>query len=379
MKKAGKIILAVVLSICLFASLGVNVLLLRNTQSQADDSQAQNDKVNRFISDQLAKQAEEAKKENTYEEDGYKVGEQYEIRSTKHISDAYISGDESKLSEEDKKTLALAKKILKKIIKDDMTVYEKEEAVYNWMFKNIGQGSGSVVSLPSTSGENFTPAGVLNGRNAVCVGYATTFRMFMQMFKLECHVVHNEYHSWDLVKLDDGKWYHTDIYTDVSANSQYRNFNMTDAIARCEHDWDPSCLPVADGIKYSYPMQHHKQVKDIYTVPKELKNLLDKKKSNGFFTFKKLTEKEMKAADVIVNQANNALMQLGGYDNYNISGSWYDGEKNSYILGIYISKYDDDTDTHIDPKITKKMTEKINSAFGTSLTPEQSSDNNYAG
>ena len=25
----------------------------------------------------------------------------------------------------------------------------------------------------------------------------------MQMLGLECHIVHNEYHSWDLVKLDD--------------------------------------------------------------------------------------------------------------------------------------------------------------------------------
>ena len=142
-------------------------------------SQRQNDKVNSFISGQLARQADEMKKENTYQEDGFKVGEQYEIKSTKAISDAYISGDESKLSEEDKKTLKMAKDILKKIIKKDMTGYEKEEAVYSWMFKNIGQGDSSVVSMPGTTGENYTPSGVLTGRTAVCVGYATTFRMFM--------------------------------------------------------------------------------------------------------------------------------------------------------------------------------------------------------
>lgn len=364
MKKIGKGILAVILSACLIGSLGVNVWLLRSSQTQ-------DLKVNQFISDQLARQAEEAKKENTYKEDGYKVGEQYEIRSTKAISDAYISGDDSKLSDEDKKTLDMAKKVLKKVIKKDMTVYQKEEAVYNWMFKNIGQGSGSVVALPGTSGENYTPASVLSGRNAVCVGYATTFRMFMHMLGLECHVVHNDYHSWDLVQLDDGAWYHTDIYSDVSASSQYRNFNMTDDIARTEHDWESSCLPVADGIKYSYPVQHHKQLKTIYEVPAQLKKVMDNKKSNAFFTFKKLSDKEMKAADAIVNQANNALNELGGYDNYSISGNWYNGENKTYILGLYVNKYDDgDEHSQVDPEIDKKITNKINAAFGTQLSPE---------
>lgn len=363
MKKVMKAIIASVLSCCLIGSLGVNVVLLQKSQTQ-------NDKVNTFISDQLARQAEEMKKENTYQEDGFLVGDQYEIRSTKAISDAYISGDESKLSEEDKKTLKMAKDILKKIIKKDMTDYEKEEAVYNWMFKNIGQGSSSVVSLPGTSGENYTPASVLKGRSAVCVGYATTFRMFMHMLGFECHIVHNDYHSWDLVKLDDGSWYHTDIYMDVSGGAPYRNFNMSDTFAKREHNWDSSCLPEANGKKYTYAMQHHKELKNIYEVPAQLKKAIDKKKRYVFFSFKSLTEKEMKAADVLVNQANKALMTIG-LDSKSIGGDWYEGENNSYILGMYISDYDSSTShTELDTKVRDKMTDKVNKAFGTSLDPE---------
>lgn len=367
MKKVMKGIIASVLSCCLVGSLGVNVVLLQKSQTQ-------NDKVNTFISDQLARQAEEMKKENTYQEDGFKVGEQYEIRSTKAISDAYISGDESKLSEEDKKTLKMAKSILKKIIKEDMTDYEKEEAVYNWMFKNIGQGSSSVVSMPGTEGENYTPAGVLTGRTAVCVGYATTFRMFMQMLGFECHIVHNDYHSWDLVKLDDGSWYHTDIYMDVSNGLQYRNFNMTDSFARREHDWDSSCLPEANGTKYTYARQHHKELKNIYEVPTQLKKAIDKKKHYMFFSFKSMTKKEMKAADVMINQVNKALSTLG-MDSYNICADWYEGGNNSYILGIYISDYEDSAShTNLDKKVRDKMTDKVNKAFGTCLDPESWED-----
>ncbi|WP_177180672.1 transglutaminase-like domain-containing protein [[Clostridium] polysaccharolyticum] len=362
MKKVIKGILAVVLSGCLIGSLSINMLSFR-------DNQTQNDKVNRYISDQLAKQAEEAKKEKTYEEDGFKVGDEYEIRSTKAISDAYINNDESKLTDEEKKTLNMAKAIMKKVLKDNMTVYQKEEAIYNWMFKNIKCGSGSVVSMPSSLGNNYTPFGVLTGKNAVCVGYATTFRMFMHMLGLECHVVHNEYHSWDLVKLDDGEWYHTDIYTDVSSNSQYRNFNMTDAMARDGHEWDASCLPVAEGLNYSYPVQHNEKLKTVYDVPQKIKKMLDKKKKSGYYSFKSLTKKELQAADIIVRQVKQALEMLGGFDSYDVSGSWYDGKDGTYILGIYISNYDEEEETNFDPKMNKKVTEEINKAFDVKLDP----------
>ena len=181
--------------------------------------------------------------------------------------------------------------------------------------------------------------------------------------------VYADYHSWDLVKMDDGSWYHTDIYTDVSNGSQYRNFNMTDAFARREHEWDSSCLPEADGTKYTYAMQHHKELKNIYEVPAQLKKAIDKKKNSMFFNFKSLTKKEMKAADVMVNQANKAISTLG-LDNNNISADWYEGENNSYILGVYVFDYSDSgSNENMDTKVRDKMTDKVNKAFGTSLEP----------
>ena len=56
----------------------------------------------------------------------------------------------------------------------------------------------------------------------MCVGYATTFRMFMQMMDIECMVEHNteKYHSWDLVKID-GDWYQIDATWDDSNDNWY--------------------------------------------------------------------------------------------------------------------------------------------------------------
>ena len=326
----------------------------------------QNKKVNRYISDQLERQAKEEEKLNNYQEDGYKVGEQYEIRSTKEISDAYVSGDESKLSEQDKKTLKLAKDILKSVIKDGMTNYQKEQAVYDWMYKHIGQGSSTTITMPTASGSDFTPGGVLVSHKAVCVGYATTFRMFMNMLGMECHIVHNEYQSWDLLKLDDDKWYHIDIYSDVSGHTQYQNFNMTDAQCSTGHDWDTSALPVANGVKYSYAVQNNKKIKDIYEVPSKIKKVLDKGKgASMFFTFdKKLTDQDMKAADVMVSQMQTAIT-TAGFDNFGLNASWYNSEtEGEYILGLFVNKYDNGEQTNMDPKLVKKVNEIIAKAFG---------------
>ena len=103
----GGKVLAVFVAVCLLGDIGVNVYHMQ--KETASDS-----KVSKFIDKELKRQAEEKKKENEYIEDGYKVSEEYEIRSTKDISDAYLSGDDSKLNKEDKKTLEMAKEILEK-------------------------------------------------------------------------------------------------------------------------------------------------------------------------------------------------------------------------------------------------------------------------
>ncbi len=361
--KAVKAVASVTLAGCLVASLGLNIY-------QARQSSSQNRKVNKFIDNQLERQAKEEEQENTYQEDGYKVGNQYEIRSTTHISDAYKSGDDSKLKEEDKETLQMASDVLKKIIKDGMNSYEKELAVYQWMFKNVGQGHGSSVTLPGSNDSAFTPHGALSGQSTVCVGYATTFRLFMNMLDMDCHIVHNEYHSWDMVQLDDNEWYQVDVYSDVSGRCQYQNFNMTDEISRSSHDWDGSALPEAKGVKYSYAVQNSKELQDIFKVPAKIKKALDTKKSSAFFKFKKpLRREQLPIADLLLNQMNMALSSLPGFDNYTMGGMWYQDEQDQYILGIFIHNYGETDTPSFDENSpeAKKMLEAVTKAFEVEL------------
>ena len=369
--KTAKTVTSAVLAGCLVASLGLNIY-------QANESATQNRKVNKFIDNQLERQAKEEEKENTYQEDGYKVGNQYEIRSTTHISDAYKSGDDSGLKDEDKETLKMASNVLQKIIKDGMSNYEKELAVYRWMFKHVGQGHGSSVTLPGANSNAFTPHGALSGQNTVCVGYATTFRLFMNMLDMDCHIVHNEYHSWDMVQLDDQEWYQVDIYSDVSGKCQYQNFNMTDDISRSSHDWDESALPQAKGVKYTYAVQNNKTVKDIYKVPAQVKKALDKKRSSAFFKFEKpLSREELPIADYLVSQMNTAIMSMPGFENYNMGGMWYLDEQDQYILGIFIRNYGESENSEFDADSPegKKLQKAITKAFGVD-TPQDADPKN---
>lgn len=344
------------------ASIGMNVML----QDQMNQQYA---KVSQFIDDERARQAKEAEQESTYQEDGYKVMEQYEIRSTTHISDAYLKGDPSGLSEEDKETYDLAAEVLDEVVKDNMSDYEKELAIYNWMVDNIGHGSGHVISMPGQNSESYTPHEVLKNHSAVCVGYATTFRLLANMVGMEVHIVHNDYHSWDMVKLDDGEWYQLDIYSDVSG-ARYRNFNMTDELARNGHEWDESALPEAKGTKYSYAVQNAKQVKDLFEIPAKVKKALDDKKDSLFFKFpKKLSDDELALADQMMNLLMQAMYSQPSGISMDLSAMWVPDGADSYVLAIYVNDYSGGESSLGDavPEKVTEMTNKINEIFGTEL------------
>ncbi|MBO5246530.1 MAG: hypothetical protein J6B28_04635 [Eubacterium sp.] len=343
-------------------SVGMNVMLM-------DVLSAQSAKVNQFIDDERARQAKEAEKENAYQEDGYVIMEQYEIRSTQHISDAYLKGDASALEGEDLETYELAKEVLAEIIKDGMSDYEKELAIYEWLVSNVNQGGGHFISRPGTGGQAFTPHGVLKSQQAVCVGYATTFRLLANMVGLDVHIVHNEYHSWDMVKLDDGEWYHVDAYSDATG-AKYRNFNMTDEVARNGHEWDDSALPEAKGTKYSYAVQNAQPVQNLFELPEKIKTAMETKQEYMYFKFPHaIDEKEMALADQMMMLMQQAMYTLPEGGNMDLGAAWLSDGADGYVLAIYLTDYSQSQSTigDADPAKVSEMTNKINTLFGIQL------------
>lgn len=315
----------------------------------------------------VASQEKDQDEETT--EDYVTIAEQYEIKPTTNISDAYKSGDTSKLTDKEKETLDMAKDALKEMkIKDSMSDYEKEKAVYDWMTSSLQNDQGALTVIPSTTEDCDNPYGVLKYHNAVCVGYATTFRMFMQMMDIECMVEHNneKWHSWDVVKLDDD-WYITDIYSDAG-NGNYAHFNMTDAMWSQEQSWDQEYFPAANSLKYNMAYQNKQTVDSVYDVPKALRKAMDKKLGSVMIAFKeKIDDDKAQIANAAASSISDMLMNNNYKDMpYGINSySWVtDPETNEYLFNIMFSGYNTTDNTQ---NLTDEQMQKINDAVTKAL------------
>ncbi len=321
-------------------------------------------------------QAEAEETPGHFVEDGYLVEGEFEIRDTSAISDAYLSGDASALDPEEKETLDLASRVLSEIIKDDMTLFEKEKAVYDWMYENISMDeSGTRAVMGRNAGDQSTPLGVLKSGSAVCVGYATTFRLFAGMLGMECHIPHNEYHSWDLVLLDDGCWYHVDIYYDVTSDSRYGNFNMNDGMCLESHDFPEGALPEATGTLYCPQNQFSREIASIYKLPSAVKKDTEKGMRSLFYSFaQEPGEDELGAVDYIMPPLEYALS--GDESTASISYTWYQGEEeDSYILGVFVNIFSEEYtyNGNADDDAIARMARAYEKAFGVTMEEYETS------
>lgn len=179
------------------------------------------------------------------------------------ILEAYRSGDDSSLSEINRSILKAAKDVIESEINDNMSDYEKELAIHDY----ITSWSSFDYSVFGRSGsdeladESHTPYGVLIDRSAMCHGYSSTFKLFMDMLDIECIIVfgtprgNGVQHSWNMVRLD-GEWYCVDCAWDdpIGGSPCHTYFNVTSDYLRSDsiHRWDESSVPEATGTIYAY-------------------------------------------------------------------------------------------------------------------------------
>ncbi|MBO4420115.1 MAG: hypothetical protein J5789_09880 [Oscillospiraceae bacterium] len=296
------------------------------------------------------------------QEDDVRIAGEYMIRSTLPISDAYRSGDRSALSDKEKETLDMASAILAEIITPEMDNYQKEEAVYLWMTKNLTHDEGLLPVIPQTQADCDNPYGVLKYHNAVCVGYATTFRLFMQMLDIPCMVVHNSerYHSWDLVQLDGG-WYHTDIYSDVG-QSDYSHFNLTDTMHAINQSWNTDFFPAADQYEYCHAYLVSVEERDPYHIPASLRAAIDSRESVVSLRFPKADMDETGAQIVqqMLNDIDTRIYSSTLSNELYIGWNWLPLD-DSWLLTINLCWYEEGGDEP-EPTIPDEAYEKINGA-----------------
>lgn len=312
-------------------------------------------------------------------EDYVTIAESYEIKPTTKISDAYKSGETSELTDKEKETLDMAKDAIKEMkIKDDMSEYDKEKAVYDWMTSSLQQDRGALTVIPATQEDCDSPYGVLKYHNAVCVGYATTFRMFMQMLDIECMVVHNteRYHSWDIVKMD-GEWYITDIYSDAG-NGNYAHFNMTDAMWGQDQNWDHDYFPAATSLKYNTAYQNKKMVDSVYDIPKALREAMNEKLGSVMIGFKqKIEDKDATIASTITSLIDEKLMNGNFKDMPYCLGTYnwlQDPDGDAYLFNVSMAAYNDSASSNTD--LSEEELEKLRKAVEKAFKGLKSSNDN---
>ena len=333
------IVFSLIITLLLIASIGINALSIIKINEN-------NSAINTYF----------GTAEDTPKEDDVTIGGRYVIKSTKAISDAYISGNSSSLSDKDKETLEMAENVIKKIIKEGMSDYKKEKAVYLYLVKTLS-GSEDVLNVISTATtENSDPHDVLKNKSAVCVGYATTFRMFMQMLGIECKVVHSSdlTHSWDLVKLDDG-WYHTDCYMD-SSSSTYGNFNMNDTMCSINHAWTKENYPAADGVKYNYVLKNAKELSDVTKMPDYVAKMINEGKTLISCSFDSLSEKEQRKASYIGDSLTSALSG----EERSLTIQWTRSSDEEFVAIVNVTYYEEEE--QLDEGLYEEIDELVSKA-----------------
>ena len=190
-----------------------------------------------------------------------------ELYDTSAIQAAWETGNEDGLSDKDAAILEQCQEVLGELITDDMTDFQKELAVHDWIVEH-GSYDQTVHSNPGHSGRTGyrDPYGILVGGHGNCMGYSTTFQLLMDLCDVECITVVGaafdsmEDHAWNMVKLD-GEWYCVDVTWDDptmgngNTNSviRHRYFNVTsDRMRESDHQWDYLYVPEATATYYRW-------------------------------------------------------------------------------------------------------------------------------
>lgn len=195
-----------------------------------------------------------------------------EVYDTSAIVSAWEKKDPSGLSDYDRAIYDNAKEALEEVLRDGMSDFEKEVEIYDWVLRNVDYDGSYMDVLEETVRDAYTPYGGLVNRGAVCLGYATTFQLLMELAGVECITVvgvghSTEDHGWNMVRLN-GQWYCADATWDWSFHlsdmidgretngREWRFFNTTsDYMARTNHQWDYDAVPEATAEDYGSPAQ----------------------------------------------------------------------------------------------------------------------------
>jgi hypothetical protein len=179
---------------------------------------------------------------------------------------AYRGGDETALATKDREILGKCRELIDSLIREDMTVYEKDLVLHDWLIENTyyDESTFGLDLTQSHDPDNETPYGPLLRGKATCLGYTTAFQLLMDMLEIPCIIVEGyvrkgEVHAWNMVELD-GDWYAVDVTWDdpvglfgSNPKRSHMFFNVTsDFLRDQDHQWEDSTAPEATATEYAW-------------------------------------------------------------------------------------------------------------------------------
>lgn len=145
--------------------------------------------------------------------------------------------------------------IIDDIIEPDMTDYEKELAIHDYIVSNCEYGYTDYSKEYA-----YRAYGALVQNKAVCNGYAEAMALLLSCVGIENDIMTGwaggELHAWNRVLIED-EWYQVDATWDDPLPDRgefagHMYFNVTDDIMDDAHVWDEELFEACDSEEYNY-------------------------------------------------------------------------------------------------------------------------------
>ena len=224
------------------------------------------------------------------------------------IFSAYQVGRSELLSAEERQVLDVALNVINSKISLDMSDYEKELIIHDYIVMNCTYdiASQNNNTIPDTS---YTSYGALVLGVAVCQGYSGAFKLFMDLLDIECDIITGqaggESHAWNRVKID-GDYYLVDVTWNASifkANPNnrvhYDFFNLTDEALNASHKPGEPQTKIATSTKYNYHYYNNLVVTSKEEFLAILRDTLDKGETIVYVLYENVDLREFIASQDI--------------------------------------------------------------------------------
>lgn len=187
---------------------------------------------------------------------GMKILLRYAISDNYYVYEKYVNGKAIPGNRpEASKLYNKVEEVLADIITEDMSDYDKELAIHDYIVANCEYGY-----VDYSRDFAFRAYGVLVQNKAVCNGYAEAMALLLSCAGVENEIMtgwaDGELHAWNRVLLD-GSWYQVDATWDDPIPDRgsfvgHMYFNVTDDIMDDSHTWEAGDYEPCDSMDYNY-------------------------------------------------------------------------------------------------------------------------------